>query len=127
MEHTVTTHRVFSRDVVLGGGGGGGGGGGIAFVGRENVKNIQKRNEIRYCLGGKFKTLGGGGGGGGKFPPPPPPPKGPEKKTLTTQCTMVMLILYLCILVAVCVLLLRNPSTGIHWSFHRNRGCVVRC
>ena len=66
MEHTVTTHRVFSRDVVLGGGGGGGGG--IAFVGRENVKNIQKRNEIRYCLGGKFKTLGGGGG---NSPPPP--------------------------------------------------------
>ena len=40
--------RVFSRDVVFGGE--------IAFVGRENVKNIQKTNEIRYCLGGKFKT-----------------------------------------------------------------------
>ena len=42
----------FSRDVVLGGGGGG-----IAFVGRENVKNIQKTNEICYCLGGKFPPL----------------------------------------------------------------------
>ena len=41
--------RVFSRDVVLGGE--------IAFVGRENVKNIQKKtNEICYCLGGEFKT-----------------------------------------------------------------------
>ena len=47
--------RVFSRDVVLGGGE-------IAFVGRENVKNILKSNEICYCLGGKFKTWG-------KFPP----------------------------------------------------------
>ena len=33
----------------------------IAFVGRENVKNIQKT--IFYCLGG-----GGGGGGGGNPP-----------------------------------------------------------
>ena len=41
--------RVFSRDVVLGGGE-------IVFVGRENV-NIQKTNEIRYCLGGKFPPL----------------------------------------------------------------------
>ena len=32
--------RDFSRNVVFFGGGGGGGGGGIAFVGRENVKNI---------------------------------------------------------------------------------------
>ena len=52
-----------------GGGGGGGGEGGIAFVGRENVKNILKMNEICYCLGGKFKTWGGGGGG--NFSPPP--------------------------------------------------------
>jgi len=37
---------LFSRDVVLGGK--------IAFVGRENVKNIQKTNEICYCLGGEF-------------------------------------------------------------------------
>ena len=36
----------FSRDVLWGGG--------IAFVGRENVKNIQKKtNEICYCLGGE--------------------------------------------------------------------------
>ena len=33
------------------------------------MKNIQKTNEICYCLGGKFKLLGGGGGGGGDFPP----------------------------------------------------------
>ena len=39
--------RVFSRDVVLGGE--------IAFVGRENVKNILKTNKICYCLGGNSK------------------------------------------------------------------------
>ena len=49
--------RVFSRDVVLGGGE-------IAFVRRENVKNIQKTNEIRYCLGGGNSKLRGG-----NFPP----------------------------------------------------------
>jgi len=27
---------------------------GIAFVGRENVKNIQKTNEIGYCQGGEL-------------------------------------------------------------------------
>ena len=27
---------------------------GIAFVGRENVKNIKKTNEIGYCQGGKL-------------------------------------------------------------------------
>ena len=37
-----------SRDVVLGEE--------IAFVGRENVKNILKTNKICYCLGGGFKT-----------------------------------------------------------------------
>ena len=26
-------------------------------MGRENVKNIQKTNEICYCLGGKFTPL----------------------------------------------------------------------
>ena len=39
--------RVFSRDVVFWGG--------IAFVGRENVKNIQITNKILLSLGGKFK------------------------------------------------------------------------
>ena len=43
-------------------------------MGRENVKNIQKTNQICYCLGG-------GGWGiqnlGGKISPP----KGPEKNT----------------------------------------------
>ena len=39
------------------------------------MKNIQKTNEICYCLGGNSK-LGGGGGGGGISPP-----KGPEKNT----------------------------------------------
>ena len=55
----------FLRYVVLGGE--------IAFVGRENVKNNQKKtNEIIcYCLGEKFKTWGG------KFPPL----KSPEKNT----------------------------------------------
>ena len=43
----------------------GGGGGEIAFVGRENVKNILK-NEQNLLLFGR---------GGGNFPP-----KGPEKK-----------------------------------------------
>ena len=43
-------------------------GGKIAFVGRENVKNIQKTNKPCYCLGGNS----------------PPPPKGPEK-TLTVK------------------------------------------
>ena len=47
--------RVFSRDVVLGRGGGG-----IAFVGRENVTNIQKTNEICYCMGGGNSKLRGG-------------------------------------------------------------------
>ena len=46
--------RVFSRDVVLGGE--------IAFVGRENAKNILKTSEICYCLGGKIQNLRG-------FPP----------------------------------------------------------
>ena len=47
--HLVTSAGFFSRDVVFWGG--------IAFVGRENVKNIQKTNEIRYCLGRReFKT-----------------------------------------------------------------------
>ena len=40
-------------------------------MGKENVKNIQKTNKICYCLGGKFKTLGG----------EISPPKGPEKNT----------------------------------------------
>ena len=40
--------RVFSRDVVLGGK--------LLLWGEKNVKNIQKTNEICYCLGGKFKT-----------------------------------------------------------------------
>ena len=54
--------RVFSRDVVLGG---------IAFVGRENVKNILKTNEICYCLGGgEIQNYRG-----------EIPPKGPEKNT----------------------------------------------
>ena len=57
------------------------GGGGIAFVGRQNVKNILKSNEICYCLGGKFKTWGGGGGGGGGGGISPP--KGPEKNTVS--------------------------------------------
>ena len=51
---------------------GGGGGGEIAFVGRENVKNIQKTNKICYCLGG-----GGIQNLGGEISPP----KGPEKNT----------------------------------------------
>ena len=59
--------RVFSRDVVLGG---------IAFVGRENVKNIQKQTKFCYCLGGKFKTLG----------VEISPPKGPEKNTACSSC-----------------------------------------
>ena len=54
----------FSRDVVWGGAGE------IAFVGRENAKNIQKTNEIRYCLGGGIQNLAG----------EISPPKGPEKK-----------------------------------------------
>ena len=58
--------RVFSRDVVLGGK--------LLLWGEKNVKNIQKTNEICYCLGG-------GGGGiqnlGGEISPP----KGPEKNT----------------------------------------------
>ena len=50
--------------------------GGIAFVGRENIKNIHKTNKICYSFGGKSKTF---------------PPKGPEKNTkLTTdgRCTL---------------------------------------
>ena len=47
--------QVFSRDACSFGGE-------IAFVGRENVKNIQKnKNKSHYCLGE---------GGGGDFPPP---------------------------------------------------------
>ena len=42
------TTSVFSRDVVLGGK--------LFLWGEKNVKNIQKTNEICYCLGGKFKT-----------------------------------------------------------------------
>ena len=38
---------------------------GIAFVGRENVKNIQKTNKNFYCLEGKFKLRRGEG----EFPP----------------------------------------------------------
>ena len=45
------------------------------------MKNIQKTNEICYCLGGKFKTIGG----------EISPPKGPEKNTVynsgTTRAT----------------------------------------
>ena len=56
----VASSRVFSRDVVLGGK--------MLLWGEKNVKNIQKTNEICYCLGG-----GGGGGNsklrGGNFPP----------------------------------------------------------
>ena len=36
------------------------------------MKNIQKTNEICYCLGGEFETLGG----------EISPPKGPEKNTV---------------------------------------------
>ena len=61
--YTYGIHRVFSRNIVLGGK--------IAFVGRENVKNVKKQNKICCCLGGNFKTLGG------EFLPP----KGPEKNT----------------------------------------------
>ena len=39
----------FSRDVVWGGGE-------LLLWGEKNVKNIQKTNEICYCLGGKFET-----------------------------------------------------------------------
>ena len=48
-------------------------GGKIAFVGRENVKNIQKTNKICYCLGG---------GGNLKLREKISSPKGPEKKSL---------------------------------------------
>ena len=44
----------------------------IAFVGRENVKNIQKNKHILLLFGWEIKNLGGGGGIS--------PPKGPEKK-----------------------------------------------
>jgi len=56
--------RVFSRNVVWGG---------IAFVGRENVKNIQKTNFV-IVLGENLKLRG-------EFPPPL---KGPKK----TLCVM---------------------------------------
>ena len=63
-------------------------GGEIAFVGRENVKNIQKTNKICYCLGG-------GGGGNlklrGEIPPPPPPPLKALKKHCA-QCVGVSLM-----------------------------------
>ena len=41
------------------------GGRGIAFVGRENVKNIQKKKLLWF---GRGNLELGGGGGGGKFP-----------------------------------------------------------
>ena len=46
-------YRVFSRNVVFFWGGGG-----IVFVGRENVKNIQKTNKLCYYLGGNLKLRG---------------------------------------------------------------------
>ena len=51
----------------------GGGGGEIAFVGRENVKNIQKnkQNLLLFGGGGEIQNLGG----------EISPPKGPEKNT----------------------------------------------
>ena len=53
--------RVFSRNVVWGGGGGGG----IAFVGRENVKNIQKQTNFVIVLWEILKLRG-------EFPPQRP-------------------------------------------------------
>jgi len=52
--------------------------GGITFVGRENVKNIQKANKNCYCLGRTLKLSGMGGGN-----IPPAPHKGPETITGT--------------------------------------------
>ena len=51
----------FSRNVVWGWE--------IAFVGRENVKNIQKTNKICYfvCVCVCVCVGGGGGGGGGEY------------------------------------------------------------
>ena len=44
------------------------------------MKNIQKTNEIRYCLGGEIQNLGG----------EISPPKGPEKNTGYDSCKLLL-------------------------------------
>ena len=52
MEHTVTTHRVFSRDVVLGGGGN-------CFCGERKCEEYPKNKRNSLLFRGEIQNLGG--------------------------------------------------------------------